>query len=203
MVWQKSGKAEGKGMKTIRCTLKLTVILAVYVAILAVIYIPYAWIVPAIVLAGMLGKTTYQYTAYGTGRWAILADVRHMLEGPGLIIGHIAGKASRMEGLRALFNKGLPAGQAVRQFLETCQGVGPQNGESRQADRCGACHSCRSDGRREKRPCITPFLLTCRESCICIDPKGEQKFQPDFGRAEAHGSSDSQARPVCCLRGGW
>jgi type IV secretion system protein VirD4 len=160
-------------MEVIRYINRLTVLLAGYVAALMVLLVPFGWTMAAAVLIARLCKKGYRYTAYGTARWATVSDLRHMLEGPGLIIGHISGKPSRMEGLKALFNKRMPPKDAVRQFLQTCRGVGykPENLVRLTDSVHTSIYAPTGSGKGVS--CILPFLLTCCESCVVVDFKGE------------------------------
>ena len=63
-------------MKTLRRINMLTVILAAYVAVLAVCQIPYAWAVALTVIIGLLSKKGYRLSSYGTARWATNAELR-------------------------------------------------------------------------------------------------------------------------------
>jgi hypothetical protein len=68
-------------MKTLRRTLQLTVLLAAYVAALAIYAIPYGWAGAAAVLALTFSRKSYRYFAYGTARWADAnTDIPHMID---------------------------------------------------------------------------------------------------------------------------
>src|SRR4051794_17737510 len=102
-------------MRILRRINQLTIILAAYLLALAAYVIPFGWTGAALVLCGMFFKKAQRYSAYGTARWADITDVRHMLDGPGLILGRISGRPSRIDGLKALFSK-RPAKDAVMAF---------------------------------------------------------------------------------------
>lgn len=176
-------------MRFLRFILKLTVLLAAYLAALVAYSVPYGWTGAAVLLIGVACKKGYRFSAYGTARWASHADLRrwHMLEGSGVIIGTIPGRPSRMEGLRALFSRRLPASDAVTAFLQTCQRSGhqPQNLVT-------LTHSVHTavfapSGAGKNVSCVYPLLLTCPEPCIVLDFKGENARITGPHRAKAFG----------------
>jgi len=85
-------------MKILRLALIASILLMAYtVAVIALMW-PWAGVVMGILAAISLGRKGVQYTAHGTARWADITDIPHMLEGAGLILGYIAGKAKQMAG---------------------------------------------------------------------------------------------------------
>ncbi|MGH7169982.1 MAG: type IV secretory system conjugative DNA transfer family protein [Gemmataceae bacterium] len=158
-------------MSLIRFILVVTVLLALYVAVLAMLSIPYAWVAALALVLMALCKRGYRYTAYGTARWADVSDVPHLLDGNGLIIGHMTGKPTRMEGLRALFNSRLSARVACERFLQSCNKKQPEN----LVRLTQAVHTAvfAPTGVGKGVSCVIPFLLTCPDSCIVVDFKGE------------------------------
>ena len=107
--------------KLMRCVLIVTVFLLVYLAVVVAYAVPYAGIGMLVVLAFKACKKTYRSTAHGTARWASAADIPHMLEGNGLMVGYLTGRVTKLAGVKALFNARLPARQACRQFLMAFQ----------------------------------------------------------------------------------
>src|SRR5579863_8098255 len=101
----------------LRCVLIVTVFLLVYLALLLAYLVPYAGIGLVLVLLWRACKKTHRSTAHGTARWASASDIPHMLEGNGLMVGHLCGRATKLAGAKALFNARLPARLACRQFL--------------------------------------------------------------------------------------
>ncbi len=138
-------------MSLIRFLLIVTVLLAAYLAALVVYLVPYAWVGAVVLVLLMLCKRGYRYTAYGTARWATVADLPHMLYGNGLIVGHIKGKPGRIEGLKALFNRRLSARTAVRAVSPVLPAGGIAAGEPRQAHGSGTYSGFRPDGRGKGR----------------------------------------------------
>jgi type IV secretion system protein VirD4 len=160
-------------MSAIRFLLIITILLTVYVAVTVSYVLPYAWVgAVALVLVAMC-KKTYRFSAYGTARWATVVDLPHMLEGMGLIIGYIAGKPSRIAGVKALFNSRLSARVASERFLQSCRKKKPEN-------LVRLTHSIHSaifapTGVGKGVSCIIPYLLTCPESySACPQEHGAQ-----------------------------
>lgn len=158
-------------MKLIRFTLICTVLLTAYLAAVVAYAVPYAWLVPVVIGIVMLCKKTYRYTAYGTARWADSSDIPDMLEGDGLILGHIEGKRDKLRGVMALFDSGLSAAQACQQFLMAFQRKAPKF-LVRLAE---AVHIAifAPSGAGKGVSCVIPFVKTCREAMTIIDFKGE------------------------------
>ena len=152
-------------------TIGLTVIFAAG----AIYLVPFGWMLAAALVIATISRRAVLLTSYGTARWASLSDVRRagMLEGEGLIVGHMPGRVGRMEGLKSLFDKRLDDREADLRFLESCQGVlyKPEN----MVRLSSAVHTTivAPTGVGKNVSCVTPFLLTCEESCVVIDPKGE------------------------------
>ena len=89
----------------------------------------------------------------------------------GLILGHISGKPSLWRGIKGLFDRRLPANRAVRRLLAACQ----RKQAKRIVKLTNAVHTAvfAPTGVGKGVSCIIPFLLTCRESCVIVDFKGE------------------------------
>jgi type IV secretion system protein VirD4 len=157
--------------KLIRVGLIVSFLLTVYLLAFAVIVVPYLWVVAAGIFVGMLCMKTYSYTAYGTARWAHLEEIPHLLEGNGLIVGHIQGRFSLASGLKALFDSRIPARQACQKFL-----ISRQRKQPKQLVRLtDAVHTAvfAPTGVGKGVSCITPFMLTCPDSMVVLDFKGE------------------------------
>src|SRR6266699_3137719 len=101
----------------LRYLLIATVLLLAYLAALVVYLIPHAWLAVVGIGIYLLCRKTYHYTAYGTARWADASDIPHMLEGGGLIVGHIEGKPDKLRGIMALFDSRFSAKDACQKFL--------------------------------------------------------------------------------------
>lgn len=157
--------------KLMRFVLIITVLLVTYVAMLTVCLVPYGWLGLVAVLVLMVCRKTYRYTAYGTARWADVNDVAHMLEGNGLILGHIDGRVSKWSGVKALFSSRLSPRDACRKFLIACQRKQPKQ----LVRLTKAVHTAvfAPTGVGKGVSCVIPFLLTSPDSAVVVDFKGE------------------------------
>jgi type IV secretion system protein VirD4 len=155
----------------LRYLLIATVLLAAYLAALVVYLVPYAWLVLVVIGIAMLCRKTYRYTAHGTARWADASDIPHMLEGNGLIVGHIEGKQDKIAGVKALFDSRFSARQACRNFLMACQRKQPKH----LVRLTKAVHTAvfAPTGVGKGVSCVVPFLMTCPDPLVVVDFKGE------------------------------
>ena len=155
----------------IRCFLIVTVLLVAYLAGLIVYLVPYAWLGFVPLFIWMVWKKGRQYTACGTARWADASDIPHLLEGDGLIVGHIEGKPTRIDGVRALFNSNIWPRQACQRFLAAWQRKPPKY----VVRLTNAVHTAvfAPTGVGKGVSCVIPHLLTCPDSMIVVDFKGE------------------------------
>jgi type IV secretion system protein VirD4 len=172
-------------MSAIRFVLILTVLMAAYATGVLIYLFPYAGIIPAVLVVAFTCRKGYRYTAYGTARWSTIEDIPHLLEGSGLILGYMEGRPSRLSGIKALFNSRLPANRAVRRFLQSLQRKAPVNLVRLSNSVHVAVFAPTGVGKGVS--CILPFLLTCSQSCVIIDPKGENfKISADARRRMGH-----------------
>jgi type IV secretion system protein VirD4 len=147
------------------------VLLGAYLAGLALYFIPHLWLAAVGLGVLMLCQKGYRYSAYGTARWADAADIPHMLEGDGLIVGHIKGNANKWSSLKALFNSRIAPREACRKFLLAFQRKQP-----RQLVRLTkAVHTAvfAPTGVGKGVSCVVPFALTCPDNMVVVDFKGE------------------------------
>jgi len=157
--------------RLMRFLLRSAVLVMCYVAVLTIIIIPYAWVVAAALVIVTMCKKGYRYTAYGTARFADVSDIPHMLEGNGLIVGHIDGKISRVDGVKALFNPRMSAKNACQKFLTTCQRKQPKQ----LVRLTQAVHTAvfAPTGLGKGVSIVVPHLLTSPDSMVVVDFKGE------------------------------
>lgn len=171
--------------KLLRPLLITTIVLLGYLAALVIYLVPYAWLVPVAITAYLLCKRTYRFTAYGTARWADAADIPHLLEGNGLLVGHVEGKPDKLSGVMALFNRAVPDKAACQKFLLSCQRKQPKH----LVRLSKAVHTAvfAPTGVGKGVSCVVPFLLTSRESCVVVDFKGENaRLTADARRRMGH-----------------
>lgn len=161
--------------KALRYLLITTVLLLAYLAALVIYQVPYAWLVAAGIGLVLLCRRTYRYTAYGTARWADNADIPHLLEGNGLILGHIQGKPDKLRGTLALFDRSIPARAACQKFLMAFQRKPPKF----LVRLTKAVHTTifAPTGVGKGVSCVIPFLKTCPDSCVVVDFKGENYLE--------------------------
>lgn len=155
----------------LRRILIATVLLLAYLAALVVYQVPYAWLFPLCLLAFLAYRKTTRYSAHGTARWADASDIPHMLEGEGLILGHITGKPDKLSGIRALFDRSISDKAACQRFLEAFQ----RKPSPYLVRLTNAIHTAvfAPSGAGKNVSIVEPLLLTSRESCIVTDIKGE------------------------------
>ncbi len=155
----------------LRRILIVTVLLLAYLAALVLYLVPYAWLVSVVLGIVMLWRRPPRYTAYGTARWADASDIPHLLEGKGLIVGHIEGKPSKIAGVQALFDSRFSARNACQKFLLAFQRKPPKH----LVRLTNAVHTAifAPTGVGKGVSCVLPFLLTCPDSCVVVDFKGE------------------------------
>ena len=168
-----------------RYFLIVTIILLAYLAALLMLVVPYVWLIPVAIGIVMLCRKTYHYTAFGTARWAQAEDMPHMLEGSGIILGTINGKVSKLDGVKALFDKRLNAKQAVHKFLSACQPKQPKQ----LVRLTKAVHTAvfAPTGTGKGVSVVLPHLLTCTDSMVVVDFKGENaKLTADVRRKMGH-----------------
>ncbi len=101
----------------VRFILILVVMLAAAVAALVLKLYPALVVVIIIGAIWRAGTARRHSTAHGTALWAEPSDIPHMLDGDGLILGRMGGRASMMLRLRSLLNPRLSSRLACQRFL--------------------------------------------------------------------------------------
>jgi type IV secretion system protein VirD4 len=165
-----------------RLLLALTVLLAAYcLAVAVAVAWPYSLYVLGFVVVARLAKEGRQrLTAFGTGRWANGADLRRqgMLDArQGLILGRMGkeGISGLMRAVRALLNPCVGAGDACRQFIWALRSMPVWRTQGPLVRLPQAVHTAvfAPTGVGKGVSCVIPFLLTCEDSCVVVDFKGE------------------------------
>jgi type IV secretion system protein VirD4 len=158
-------------MVIIRWILIAAIILAAYDVAFVAWAIPYGWVVPLLIVAVVLFRKTYNLTAHGTARWAGVTDIPHLLEGNGLILGHIEGKPSLLQSVRDVMNPAMPSRIACRNLLMACQ----RKTTRLMVRLTNTVHTAvfAPTGVGKGVSCVIPFLKTCPDSCVVVDFKGE------------------------------
>jgi type IV secretion system protein VirD4 len=159
-------------IKAIRIVLIVTMLEVAYVAVIASYLFPWFGLALAAGILIALARKRQTLSAFGRSRWAEPSDIPHMIRGgKGLILGHIEGKPGKWAGIKALFDRGLSAWQAVTRYLKSCQRKAPRHLVRLNT----AVHTCvfAPTGVGKGVSCVIPHLLTNTDSCVVIDFKGE------------------------------
>jgi type IV secretion system protein VirD4 len=161
-------------------------------AVLAALTAPWSLVVVAVVASGRLVRRGRRSLwAHGTARWADAADLRHagMLDGTsGLILGRSAGvrRPPLAGAIRALF--GLRHARVAVQNLLAAVRIGrPEIPLVRMP--AGIVHTVvfAPTGSGKGVSLVIPFLLTCDDSCVVIDFKGDlARLTADARRRKGH-----------------
>lgn len=154
---------------SLRLVLIGTVVLTAYLVVLLVSAFPIALVLVAGAGIWNLLRRGRHSIAHGSARWAELADIPHMLDGSGLILGHINGRASKLRAVRALLSLRLPARAACHRFLMAFRRKPPL------VRLTEAVHISvfAPTGAGKGVSCVVPYLLTCPDSMVVVDFKGE------------------------------
>ncbi len=161
--------------KLSRLLLIIGVLLVLYsVAVIGTLGWPWmACILLYIFIAMLLRRRTRRLTTLGSARWADESDLRRagILDAEtGLILGQVHVARNTFRAIRKLFNPRIAAASACGKFW----------GSARRSKRSvarlpNAIHTSvySPSGGGKGVSCVIPFLLTCDESCVVIDFKGE------------------------------
>ena len=148
-----------------------------------------AWIIVPIVLVQLLRRKSGQLTTLGSARWADDGDLqsRGMLDSrSGLILGRLPwiprGKGNRR--IRALFSLGISAKEACRNFW-----VAAIRRRAPLVRLPQAIHTAvfSPSGGGKGVSFVVPFLMTCPDSCVVVDFKGENAKLTAEHRRKAFG----------------
>jgi len=174
----------GEVMKLCRVLMIGAVLLTGYSFVLLAMMAPWVLAAITVVLVGLAAKKGYILTAFGTARWANQHDVRKagMLDGQGLIVGRLGAEKS-LKGFFTLFDPRVDSAVACRQFLAMWK---PENPLVRLNK---AVHTAvfAPTGVGKGVSCVIPHLLTCPDSCIVVDFKGENSRLTADHRRKAFG----------------
>jgi type IV secretion system protein VirD4 len=117
------------------------------------------------------------FTSGGTAAWADTAELQkhHMLDaGTGLILGRVPSEgAPIVQAVKALVSTKLSAKEACRQFFDSLNARKRKQGRVVRLPQAVHAMIVAPTGVGKGVSCIIPFLLTCDESCVVIDFKGE------------------------------
>jgi type IV secretion system protein VirD4 len=118
------------------------------------------------------------FSAMGTAAWASWRDLERagMLHArTGLILGRIGPADGTPLGraVKALLNVRLRSGDACRTFFDSLNPRKRKQGQLVRLPQAVHTMVVSPTGGGKGVSCITPFLLTCEESCVVVDFKGE------------------------------
>ena len=160
-------------MQFIRVILIVIVSLIVYSLAILVMIQPWFLVLFGVMAVGLAAKKGYtQLSAFGTARWADHEDLKaaNMLDSwHGLIIGRIAVRLPKLPAVRALFNLRIRAAEACENFMAALFG------SSATVRMANSVHTAifAPTGVGKGVSIVVPHLLTCPESTVVFDPKGE------------------------------
>ena len=160
-------------MAITRFVLIVSILLAAYSLVMLVILIPWAWAILPIVVITVLYRKRGSWHAMGTARWANLADLcgNGMVEGGnGLMIGQVEVNTGLLTATKALFDSSVPSDIAYLQFLGS-----PRKPPLKTVRLNNAIHTAvfAPTGVGKGVSLVVPHLLTCRDSMVVVDFKGE------------------------------
>ncbi|MDY3551478.1 type IV secretory system conjugative DNA transfer family protein [Gemmata sp. JC717] len=146
-------------------------------AYLAVLFPGPAVLIGIAVLAVRARQKGLNLFSHGTARWADASDLERagMIGGDGLNIGRvITGRPAFWKSLRELFVFRLPHLEACERFMMSMRKLQPQQ-HVKQVRLNKAVHTAvfAPTGVGKGVSLVVPFLLECSDSCVVIDPKGE------------------------------
>lgn len=116
------------------------------------------------ILMGCFLRRRLRLTALGTARWADASDLKGM--STGLIVGRMDSRPAFVSRVKGLFDSSLSSKVAVQQFLTSRTGF---------VRLSKAVHTAvfAPVGVGKSTGLVIPHLLTCSDSCVVIDFKGE------------------------------
>lgn len=166
-------------MRLVRLLLVCSVLLAAYCTALTLYLFPWAWAavgIGAAYAAVMKGQALY---AHGTARWATWRDLP---ANRGLLIGRMATRGALWLGILALLNPRISSARACGAFLSYLR-------NRKEMVRVPAIHAAifAPTGAGKGVSCVIPHLLTNPDSCVVLDPKGENaKLTANVRRRMGH-----------------
>ncbi len=169
----------------LRITLLIALALMLALSVLVVSHMSGTVLVVVAVIAIVIRRRTRASDAHGSARWAEPRDVPHMLSGSGLILGHMNGRVSKLWSLRSLCSFQLSAREACHRFLYAF-GTWFRKPVARLTT---SIHTAvfAPTGVGKGVSVVIPHLLTCPDSMVVIDPKGENySLTADARRAMGH-----------------
>ena len=171
-------------MKLVRMMLIALNLLVACCVVMLVILIPWAWVPLCIGLViGVYRKRRY-FDSCGTARWADIHDLRGMVDGGnGLIIGQVEDTPGLIAATKALFDSSVPSDVACQRFFQA------KKPPSRTVRLNRSIHTAAfiPTGGGKGVSLVLPHLLTCPDSAVVLDYKGENaRISSDTRKKMSH-----------------
>jgi type IV secretion system protein VirD4 len=138
-----------------------------------------AWaiLIVGIVIIAARKKGRRLFTAFGTAAWASPAELQGagmIGTRKGLILGRVPSEGTPLgQAIKALFNRRLTAADACHAFSNNLKWRTRKQGQLVRLPQAVHTAVFAPTGVGKGVSCIIPFLLTCDESCVVVDFKGE------------------------------
>lgn len=178
-------------MKYCRILLILSVLIVVAILVLICVKLPWTLVLIGLIAVGMATKKGYQLTAHGTARWANAEDVKRagmFSSENGLLLGRMrVSRPGFIEALAALFNPRVSSEAACERFVFSMRKLQPPPPELVRLSKAVHVAVFAPTGVGKGVSCVIPHLLTCRESMVVVDFKGENAKLTAKHREEAFG----------------
>jgi type IV secretion system protein VirD4 len=148
--------------------------------LLAAVFVRYPGllIIPALALVWRFTRKKHTFTAHGRARFADIDDVKRagMTGGDGLPVGYIeTARPTFWQALNGLFDKRIPDEEACRNMMVSMRKLQRVERRREEVRLNRAVHTAvfAPTGAGKGVSLVIPFLLSNRDSCVVIDPKGE------------------------------
>ena len=181
-------------MKLCRAILRLAVLIFVSDIGLACIKTAWGAVLAIIALFALAAKKRQEnLDAFGTARWASVDDLERakmLRPGSGLILGRVVrSRPGFLQSLRELFRKHVPAAIACEQFVFSMRKLQPKKPDTALVRLNNAVHIAviAPTGAGKGVSCVIPHLLSCPDSCVVVDFKGENAMKTAEHRAKQFG----------------
>lgn len=166
----------------IRWVLIVTVLTAAYAAVAFAVAVPQLWFLYVVLLIVAAGKGPELLTAYGTARVATADDMPDMVEGEdGILLGEIDAPVTKAQGVKALFDFRASARASAGKCLKSFWRKQPPLRVRLNDEVHLMC--CAPSGAGKGASFVIPQLLSCKDSTVSLDFKGELALATAAARA--------------------
>ena len=148
-------------------------------------------VVALIVIGGIVwtAKRGRVFFAFGTARWANEKDLAGMLDGPGLSVGRLlsAERPSILRSTFGLINPAVKSSEASERFLRAILPKSEMTPPMVRLSRSVHTAIFANTGAGKNVSFVFPYLLSCPDSCVTVDFKGENyRVSADWRRQMGH-----------------